>query len=223
MERAHGIDVSHWKPVKSWQAVYDSGVRFAGIKATEGNTFRDPKFREHRGGLRTQPFSLGIFYHFARSGSPRKQAEHLMDTAGALRENERLCLDLEVSPTPNPSAAIGWLDAFFETLMDGACSDRRPILYTSKRIWRQIDDPSWDLASEIDLWAPRYNTAGVEPALPRPWAKHGWTFWQWTDGEFPEHVTPGVGKCDANWFRGDEQALKEYARFGPPSPSSSVA
>lgn len=210
MTRARGIDVSHHVPVKNWDALVDSGVTFVGVKATEGNTYVDPTLRAHREGLRRKPFALGIYYHFARSGDPVRQADRLMDAVGELRDNERLCLDLEVSPTPDPTAAVEWIDAFYTTLLGGTCSDRRPLIYTSRRIWRYLGDPQWDLAPEVDLWVPRYNTV-MEPELPLPWVSSGWTFWQWTDGTNPLHDTPGVGKCDANYFRGDDEELRDYA------------
>lgn len=211
MNRAAGIDISHWKSPTDWDQIYSSGVSFVGMKATEGNSYVDPKLRLHREEFRRRPFLLGIYYHFARSGVAERQAERLMDVVGDLRPNERLALDLEVSPTIDPLQALDWTERFISTLVGSVCSDRRPILYTSKRIWRTIGDPDWGLASEVDLWAPRYNAAGAEPAMPKPWEKTSWTFWQWTDGEFPRHVTPGVGKCDANWFRGTRDELREYA------------
>jgi GH25 family lysozyme M1 (1,4-beta-N-acetylmuramidase) len=211
--RALGVDVSHWKPVKNWSELYNSGVRFFGAKATEGNKYVDPTLRTHRDESRRQPFLLSIFYHFARSGDPRAQANRLQDAVGDLRPNERLCLDLEVSPTDDPKDALDWVDKFFETLMGGACSDRRPLIYTSKRIWRMIGDPAWDLASEVDLWSPRYNAQMIEPIPALPWAAAGWSFWQWSDGETPPVVTPGIGRCDVNYFKGDEAALAEYAKL----------
>lgn len=211
--RATGIDISRWKPVKDWDAVYNSGVTFVGMKATEGRTWVDPTLKKNREEFRKRPFLLGIYYHFARSGNPQIQADRFMDAVGPLRDNERLCLDLEVSVTDRPEDTIHWLNTFYETLTGSVCSDRRPIIYTSKRIWKQIGNPTWDLASIIDLWAPRYNSR-AEPEIPPPWAKVGWTIWQWTDGTNPLHVTPGVGKCDANYFRGGVDELAAYAKLG---------
>lgn len=212
MIRAKGIDVNHWKPVKSWQQVYDSGVKFVGVKATEGKSFIDPKFKEHRAGTRTQPFLLTVYYHFARPGEARRQAERLMDVVGPLLPHERLCLDLEAPVTDNPRDTPDWVTAFYETLLGEACRESRPWIYTSKRIWYGFGNPEWQLASEVDLWAPRYNAQGIEPSLPKPWEKRGWVAWQYSDGEFPEVITPGVGKCDANWFKGDDAALAAYAQ-----------
>jgi len=214
MNRARGFDVSGWQPGGDFSKAYASGLRFVGVKATEGQTVLDKTLRAHRDGLRQQPFLLGIYYHFVRSGNPEKQAERFMDAVGPLRDNERVCCDFEVLPIPeHPADNLAWLDTFYETLMHGVCSDRRPLIYTSARIWRMLGNPEWDLASEIDLWAPRYST--TEPVMPAPWRNAGWTIWQNAD----DAPVPGVaGHCDVNYFRGDDAALAAYAKLTPAPP-----
>lgn len=209
-KRAEGIDVSHWKPVKDWNALTRAQISFVGAKATEGTTVVDKTLRQHRDGVRDHGLALGIYYHFARSGSPSAQAERFMDAVGPLRTNERLALDFEVMTTAQPEEGLPWIAAFIATLKQ-EWPDRRPILYTSKRIWRMIGDPEWQKAADVDLWVPRYN-AKEEPLLPRPFVNQGWTFWQWSDGDTPSCVTPGVGRCDRNYFRGDVVELRRYAK-----------
>jgi GH25 family lysozyme M1 (1,4-beta-N-acetylmuramidase) len=214
LSRAVGIDVNDWHPVKQWDAVVAAGVDFVGVKATEGTVFTGKILASSREEIRRRPFKLAVYYHYSRSGSASAQARHLMDAVGPLAPNERLCLDLEGrTPTPeDPHRALAWCDEFFDTLMGGACSDRRPLLYTSNRIWQTMGDPEWALASEIDLWVPRYSRQ--EPVVPRPWAAWGWTFWQHTDGADPEpYSVPGVGLCDGNYFRGTSSELDFYARL----------
>jgi lysozyme len=216
MPRALGVDVSHWKPVLDWSALKASGVSFVGIKATEGGSYIDSMLDKHIKGFRQSDFLLGIYYHFARSGDPVSQAKHLCKIVGPLEKNERLCLDLEVPPDLRkiPGASIDWVKKFYGVILE-ECSDRKPIIYTSNRIWRMVspqNDQSIDeYFSKIDLWAPRYNDRNIQPEAPSPWKTKGWTFWQWSDGSFPPRVTPGVGRCDTNWFRGNEEELKAYA------------
>lgn len=214
--RARGVDVSKWKPVTDWNALKASGITFVGLKATEGNTVVDSTFRGARDAFRATGLTLGIFYHFARSGRADHQAERLMDLAGPLKDNERLALDFEVMTTENPEDGLAWIDLFMATL-GKSYPDRRHLVYTSKRVWRMIGDPAWSRGNEVDLWSPRYNAQGVEPALPTPWAQAGWTFWQWSDGDFPVNVTPGIGKCDSNYFRGTDADLATYAKLLPPT------
>ncbi len=210
--RAFGVDVSHYHPITNFAAARAAGVSFVGIKATEGKSFKDPTFKDHRAGFRATPFKLGVFYHFARPGDPKDQANFLMDTVGPLLPMERLCLDFEDDKNGLPTVDLKFIDAFFTTLMGGVCSDRPAMIYTSKRVWSQIGNPQWSLATDVHLWAPRYGSN--EPDLPTPWK--AWTFWQYSEAETVKGV-PGL--FDANYFNGDEAALDLYAKVGaPPAP-----
>ena len=222
MDRAKGIDVSRWDPVTDWAAVKAAGISFVGMKATEGNSITDPKLVAMQDGFRANDFTLGIYFHFARSGDPVKQANRLISSVGPLKPNERHALDFEVMLTPTPDGALPWVQRFIEVLRE-AYPDRNPILYSSSRIWRMIGNPTW-LAGNTDLWVPRYSAIMQEPIVPGPWAAKGYRFWQWTDGgqTGPIYSCPGVGHCDASYFNGDEPALIEYAKLTPP-PAPAVA
>ncbi len=215
---AKGIDISHWKPVKDWKALREA-VSFVGIKATEGNTVRDPMFYENQKAMQEQDFILGIYYHFARTGDPIAQARRFMATVGALKPNERLALDFEV--LPENYDPLGWMTAFIKTVM-GTVGDRRPLLYTSDRIWKQMGNPfmnplmGW--VQDVDLWLPRYSDdVDAAPAIPCPWHSPPSTapemvytpmkFWQFSENQ----PVPGCGQVDANVFNGDQAALEAYA------------
>ena len=98
MDRAQGIDVNGYHPIVDFAALDRANLSFVGVKATEGNTITDKRLVHHRDGLRKLPLDLVIYYHFARSGDPAKQAARFMAAVGPLQPNERLCLDLEVLP-----------------------------------------------------------------------------------------------------------------------------
>ncbi len=213
MGRAEGIDVSHHHPVLNFTDVMNAGIQFFGAKATEGRSYRDPTFRAHRDGARAHPFVLAVYYHFAKGGDPVKEAGHLLDVAGELRANERLALDIEGPDAPG----VPWIDSFVGELVR-VYPDRRPLIYTSARIWHDmLGSPSWPAAIVTDLWAPRYGPN--EPNLPLGpvgvakgqfpiWPR--WTFWQ--DSE--SFACPGVaGPCDHNVFRGDVDELRAYAKL----------
>lgn len=166
MNRARGIDVSHHQPTVDWSAVRASGVSFAGIKATEGLTYVDPKLKTNREGSRAQGFKLGLYYHFARPGSAKAQAEHLFRAVGPLAPNERFVLDFEEgSPIITPARTLAWIEEFLTALRQP-----RAILYTSARVWKMFGNPDWSAAPYVDLWLPRYNST-EEPEIPKPWAR----------------------------------------------------
>jgi lysozyme len=208
---ARGIDISHWQNVTDWPALYSSGLRFVGLKATQGATGLDSKFREYRAAARTQPFLLRVFYAFLMPVvSGADQAKHLLDVVGPLLPNERLCVDLEHRGGDGRlDVTLAQVDAFVGELLGGACADRRPLLYTSRNIWRELGDPAWALASEVDLWMKRYARAPGE--VPPPWAARGWTVWQRSENG----TAPGIaGPVDIDEFAGDEAALAAYAKLG---------
>lgn len=208
MDRARGIDVSHYQDVTSWGDIYDGGISYVGVKATQGKTFVDPKLSEYRAGVRSMPFVAAFYYHFASAGDPVGQANRFVDTVGELRANERLCLDLEDDKTGKPTVDLDWAETFFNTLP----ADRRSLLYTSQRIWLQLGNPTaWGPAAKVDLIVPRYGPD--EPRVPGPWP--AWMFWQ--DSE--DGTVPGIaGKCDTSVFNGDVDALKVYAVLSSPTP-----
>jgi lysozyme len=214
---ALGPDVSHWRPVTSWSSLIAAPQKpcFIGIKATQGMNFVDTKLKDHRDGFRSSPMVFATYYHFARSGSAKDQAHRFMDAVGPLQPNERLTLDLEVAPTSSPAATIEWVTEFYGELMGYACSDRRQMMYTSDRVWKEIcGNLPWELASEVDGWFKRYSDAMLEPTIPLPWVQDGYTFWQWTDGgeSGPKFELPGIGVCDANYFKGTADDLAEWVK-----------
>ena len=210
---AIGPDVSHWRPVKSWtQLLADPrNPAFIGIKSTQGLDFVDGTLKAHRDCFRTSPLLFATYYHYARSGSAKDQAHRFMDAVGPLKPNERLCLDLEVSPAPTPAAVIEWITEFYGELMGGACTDRKPLIYTSDRVWQEVcGNLPWTLADDVDGWFKRYSERMLEPGLPPPWAKASWSFWQWSDGDVPPSSMAGIGPCDTNYFKGTVTDLANY-------------
>jgi lysozyme len=207
--RALGVDVSHYHPISDFGKAMSAGISFVGIKTTEGKSFKDPKFKEHRSGVRSLPFQLCIYYHFARPGDPEGQANFLMDTVGELLPNERLCMDFEDDANGMPTVDLKFIEAYYTKLMGGICADRPSLMYTSKRVWGQIGNPTWTLAPDVHLWVPRYDQE--EPEIPAPWTS--WTFWQFSEAQSFDGIP---GTFDANYFNGDEDALDAYAKLTSP-------
>lgn len=208
-QRAKGVDVNRWHPVKDFSQLATADVSFVGVKATEGLHTVDKRLVYHRDGLRAlgSKLDLIIYYHFARSGDPADQSAMLMSAVGALRANERLCVDLEVSLGDHVDID-DWLTSFFFGVHI-RYPGKKQFVYTSRRVWNQLGGGLWP-GHETELWAPRYNNADLEPRIPSPWPT--WKIWQWTDGgdHGPSFSCPGIGECDANYWNGDVDDLRKW-------------
>lgn len=224
---APGIDVSHYRPIKSFAALAKSSVRVIGVKATEGGSLWDSRLLYHKTGIRNMlglNDALVIYYHFARSGDPKQQAKFFLNTVGDLRPNERVALDLEVLPAA-PADTLNWVTAWYQAQWElRGVKDPKlsgDFIYTSKRIWSMFGNPDWSYSNLVSLWAPRYNSERT-PELPKPWESTGFRLWQWSDGDIPDGPVewPGVGSCDLNVWNGTSSDLKEW--MGQPAYTSNL-
>lgn len=203
-----GPDVSHWHPVRNWEAFAASGATFFGAKATEGAHTVDVQFEHHRDGFRKYcgGFTMAVWYHMLHvEKDPVTQAEHFADVVCPLGPRERLCCDFEgvsyrsVAPETIRLQGLRYLEIFYARLGSlGVLAGRRPLIYTSDQHWQAIGDPAWPRADGIDLWVPRYAPDPKPPEkLPSPWAT--WQVLQYTDGSSGIHrEIPGIGFCDTN-------------------------
>ncbi|MFB9545005.1 GH25 family lysozyme, partial [Micromonospora sagamiensis] len=85
-----GVDVSNWQGSINWTSVRNSGIQFAYIKATEGTSYKDPRFNTNY----TNAYYAGVIrgaYHFARPNisSGAVQANYLASNGGAWSADSR--------------------------------------------------------------------------------------------------------------------------------------
>jgi len=209
---AQGFDVSHFQTSVDWQQAYDAGMRLVGIKSSQGISFVDPKFGDHRAGARTVPFLLRFFYHYGSPGlDPSAQADHMLDVCGTLLQSERLCLDFEARDpnTQRPALTVDFATEFFAQLMGDASQLKKPFLYVSEEYWSELGNPPWPLASDVDLVLKRYAPGPGAP--PPPWGKY--SIWQKSE---TGTVAGVAGKVDLDEFNGDEAALAAYVAASAP-------
>lgn len=204
-----GIDVSRFQAKVDWPAVAAAGRAFAYIKATEGATYRDPKFAAHWAGAKAAGMLRGA-YHFFRPAKPAAaQVENFCSLVGALASGDLPpMLDLEETPgehdewttIPKPDRrplALEWLHAVEERL------GRRPIVYTRRGFISTLGGAGG--LAQYPLWVAHY-TQAAKPAVPAGW--QNWTLWQYSDAG----QVPGIaGKVDLDRFAGTLEELRALA------------
>ncbi|GGX73418.1 lysozyme [Streptomyces hiroshimensis] len=202
-----GVDVSSHNGNVSWSKLWNSGVRFAYSKATEGTSYTNPHFAQQYNG----PYDAGMIrgaYHFALPGNSggAAQADYFVHHGGGWTDDGWTLpgvLDMEYNPYGSPcyglstGRMIDWIDDFLDAYWDH--TGRDAVIYTSTAWWKKCTGNYGGFGKYNPLWVPRYGSSSGE--LPNGWGFY--TFWQHTD------TGPTVGDHDR--FNGVYNRLKALA------------
>lgn len=206
-----GIDVSYHQDLIDWPKVRTSGVRFAIIKASEGEGYTDPMFEQNMLGAAKAEIVAGTYHFFLPRYDPLAQARHYVKTLQELGGGKPTlppCVDIE-TPGPGKSAYNQSLKVFLEEIF--RLTGRTAMIYVSPGFWNSyLPVPVYsgykllrsgvDWAAEYPLWVAHYTTGW--PYQVYPWA--GWAFWQYSSSGKIAGITTRV---DLNLFSGTPEEL----------------
>jgi GH25 family lysozyme M1 (1,4-beta-N-acetylmuramidase) len=181
--QAEGVDVASYQGNVSWSTLWNSGVRWAYSKASEGTYYRNPYFsRQYTGS-----YGVGMIrgaYHFATpdTSSGATQADYFVDSGGGWYQDGRTLpgtLDIEWNPYGDAcfgkshSAMVSWIRDFLNQYK--ARTGRNAVIYTATNWWTQCTG-NYGGFSANPLWIARY--ASTPGTLPAGWSSY--TMWQYT-------------------------------------------
>ena len=197
----HGIDISHHQGQINWQKLRNAIIakrplRFVMIKATEGATLTDSRFRENFIAAREQGFIRGAYHFWSTKTPARDQAYYYLQQVNLEEGDLPPVLDVERKPA-NMSTEdfqreiLTWLHTV---------EDRyhvKPIIYTYHNFKEKyLSDQRFD---DYPYWIAHYYVSKVE-------YKGKWKFWQHTDAG----RLPGIkGFVDLNVYNGSFYDLKQ--------------
>ncbi|GGY88885.1 lysozyme [Streptomyces poonensis] len=205
--QVEGVDVSSHQRNVAWQKLWNSGVRWAYVKATEGTSYKNPYYAQQYNGSSAVGMVRGA-YHFAipSSTSGAAQADYFVDNGGGWSSDGRTLpgvLDIEWNPYgaacygKSRSAMVSWIRDFLNRYQ--ARTGRHAVIYTATNWWIQCTGNHAGFGASHPLWIARY-ASSVGP-LPAGWSSH--TMWQYTA------TGPIVG--DHNRFNGALDRLAAFA------------
>ena len=146
-------------------------VGFVFIKATEGATMKDPRFREYWDAAGQRDIQRGAYHFFRSSKDGAVQARHYIATVGDLRHSDLPpVLDIETihrgcSRKMLNQRVLQWLETVSEHY------SRTPVIYTGDKFAADLLDKS--ITSRYPVWIAHYG-------VPAP-DFDGWAYWQFTD------------------------------------------
>ncbi len=176
-----GIDVSTYQGRIDWAAVATTPVRFAIVRATLGNGYRDGRFARNVAGARRNGLTVGA-YHFAKPGparrDPRVEADHFLDVIGLRAGDVIPVLDIEESGGLGTRRLRTWASAWLERVYER--TGVRAMIYSGNAFWRGSMRNTASLARrDHPLWVAHWYVGA--PDVPgRRWGGRGYTIWQWS-------------------------------------------
>ncbi len=221
-----GIDVSKWQhdtPI-DWSQVAASGIRFVGVKATEGDYGQNTYYPGDMSGAQAAGM-YSFAYHFAtpNDSSGLVQADYFLNYANFTPNGKTLrpAVDLEWNPYTStndcydktPAQLVAWIQEFVNRVKQRTGVE--PIIYTAALWWQECVGNSTAFGSH-PLWVASWTET---PALPAGWSN--WDLWQYSN----KTSVPGItGDVDGNYVRGGEAALSALAvKASDPAGYTSVA
>ncbi|MEG3627689.1 lysozyme [Streptomyces poriticola] len=205
--QTEGVDVSSHQGNVTWSELWDSGVRWAYVKATEGTYYKNPYHSQQYNGS----YDVGMIrgaYHFATpdTTSGAAQADYFVDHGGGWSPDGSTLpgvLDIEWNPYGascygrTPGQMVSWIRDFLDTYK--ARTGRNAVMYTSTSWWELCTGNYSGFGADTPLWVARY--ASAVGALPAGWSTY--TMWQYTSSG------PIVG--DHNRFNGTLARVRALA------------
>ena len=193
------VDLSHHNNIVDLQKAKDNGIVGAFHKATQGVSFVDPLYDQHRDQAKTAGILWGA-YHFGDGSDGVNQADFFLKKVGD-PQGLLLVLDFESNPT-GPSMSIEEARAFVTHIQ--ALTGKWPGFYCGHYFKELLGANVDPIIANCWLWLAQY---GPTPVVPPTWSS--WTFWQYTDGALgpPPHDVAGIGLCDRDQYNGTADAL----------------
>lgn len=212
----NGIDISHYQGAINWTSVRNSGIEFAFIKATEGTSYKDPRFNTNY----VAAYNAGVIrgaYHFARpaASSGAVQANFLASNGGAWSADSRTlpaALDIENNPSGAQCYGLSttqmrnWIADFLNTYR--ARTGRYAVIYTTTNFWNTCTGNYTGFAANHPMWVARW--ASTVGTLPAGWGV--WSFWQYSA---TGRVSGISGDVDRNYWNGTRARLIALANNTP--------
>lgn len=179
LKSALGIDVSHFQGEVSWAEIKANNISFAYTKATEGQSWVDPKFQKNWSNMLNAEITRGVYHFYSSEASGSAQAQHFIQTVGDLKPGDLPpVIDIEkrgiigsVEPAEVQKEVKMWLKIVEDKY------GIKPIIYTNNPIADEyLNHPDF---AEYLLWIAEYDVE--KPKTPTAWEAKGWAIWQRTE------------------------------------------
>ena len=201
-----GVDVSSYQGEIDWNVLAGQNIDFAFIKATEGSSFVDIRFRENYENAAKTGIRTGAYHFFSFDSGGDTQAENFIREVPAIDGMLPPVIDIEFyddkrSNPPNREDVTEQLEIFIEKIVE--TYGVKPIIYTTYEPWNLYIKDGFP---GCDIWI---RDVFHHPKLP---GNYDWTFWQYTDKATLDGYNGTEKHIDMNVFNGTGAQFENYGK-----------
>ena len=204
-----GMDVSKYDETVDFHAARDAGVVFAFARVSDGINTPDTYFDSNWANMKDAGVIRGVYQYFEPAQNPHTEAQLLLSHIPDFGPGDLPpVIDVEYLDNLDAGTAFAAVQAWVSDIQ--AATGRRPLIYTSQRVWDEYNEP----ALAADLWV--VDVACACPRMPSAFYDAGFRFWQYNDSsDFPGNTAEAT---DLDRFNGSMEQLLAYAQT--PSPDA---
>lgn len=185
-----GIDISAHNGTVDFKRVAADGVEFVFLKATEGTTFKDPKFEANYQAAREAGVKVGAYHFFRFDCDGYEQGRNFLESVDSLTLDLPLAIDIEEWGNPDGNSTTEIAEAIRGMIFALEGGRHKVILYTNKNGYHRFVKGRLD---EMPVWVCSF----TNPPMP---AADDWVIWQHSHESYVDGIK---GKVDLNTFNGD--------------------
>ena len=192
-----GIDLSAHNGSIDFDSVAADGVEFVFLKATEGITFKDPKFKANYQAAREAGVKVGAYHFFRFDCDGYEQGRNFLESVDSLPLDLPLAIDIEEWGNPHNHSTAEISEAIRGMIFALEGGRHKVILYTNKNGYNRFVKGRLD---EMPVWVCSF----TNPPMPEA---DSWVLWQHSHESYVNGIK---GKVDLNTFNGDSSSWDKW-------------
>ena len=201
-----GVDVSHHQGTIDWDRLAQENIHFAYIKATQGYTFKDPRFAENWENAIKVGLHVGAYHFFSAERTAAEQMANFIETVPKTLHSLPPVLDVECQVPPDEAAREIIREKVAQSLsLLEAAYGVRPVIYATDESYEAFIKGGF---ADYPLW--------IRSVFTSPSLSDGrkWTFWQYSNrGRLSSH-TGREEFIDLNVFNGSQEEFRRFMDAG---------
>lgn len=200
-----GVDVSAYQGEIDWNTLSGQGIGFAFIKATEGSSFKDKRFKDNWKNANKTKLKVGAYHFFSYDSAGTTQANNFISTVPVQKGMLPPVIDFEFygDKEKKPLAKEKTQKILNDLIAELEIHyKQKPIIYATQKSYNLYIKNEY---KKYPIW--------IRDVFRKPdWiGENSWTFWQYSNRKVMKGYNGKEKYIDMNVFNGSEIEFLKFA------------